>query len=172
MTWVFFWREHRAPIASRIAEGIVTMEPVQFSASEMAALHQTSFPTRPWKPHEFAELMEANGVFWGVDHEKRGFIMARKAGDHAEILTLVVAPEHRRQGVARDLVSNVIATCPAIEATHLFLEVAADNVAASGLYEDLGFMEVGRRANYYVRGEAPPVDAVVMGRAIPAHHHA
>ena len=142
------------------------MEPVQLSPDEMAAMHKASFPTRPWKPKEFEELMEANGVFWGVDHEKRGFIMARKAGDLAEILTLVVDPEHRRQGVGRDLVSNIIATCPSIEATHLFLEVAADNRAASDLYEALGFMEVGRRPNYYVRGEAPPADAVVMGRAI------
>lgn len=146
------------------------MEPVQLSPAEMAAMHQASFPTRPWKPKEFAELMESNGVFWGVDQEKRGFIMARKAGDHAEILTLVVAPEHRRQGIARDLVTKVITSCPKLAATHLFLEVAEDNVAASGLYEDLGFMEVGRRTNYYSRGEAPPVDAVVMGRAVTPRH--
>ncbi len=148
------------------------MTPVQLSASEMATMHKSCFPTRAWKADEFEDLMQQHGVFWGIDHEKRGFILARAAGDQAEILTLAVDPAHRRQGVARDLVANVIQTCPVLEATHLFLEVAADNAAASGLYKRLGFQEVGRRKGYYARGEAAPVDAVVMGRAVAHTHHA
>lgn len=148
------------------------MTPVQFSASEMAAMHKTCFPLRAWKEQDFEDLMQQHGVFWGVDHEKRGFILARAAGEEAEILTLAVEPEHRRQGVARDLVANVIQTCPVLEAKHLFLEVAADNDAASGLYKRLGFHEVGRRIGYYARGEAAPVDAVVMGRAVMNSHFA
>ena len=146
------------------------MEPVEITASEMAAMHRACFPARPWQPQEFSDLMNQTGVFWGVDHEKRGFIMARAVGGEAEILTLAVDPDHRRQGVARDLVNNVLHTCPMLEARHLFLEVAADNDAASHLYEGLGFIEVGRRKNYYARGEAPPVDAVVMGRAVTGTH--
>jgi ribosomal-protein-alanine N-acetyltransferase len=145
-------------------------EPVQLSPTEMSQMHAACFPHRPWKPNAFVGLMQQQGVFWGVDHEKRGFVMARKAATEAEILTLVVAPEHRRQGVARDLVINVLQACPAMQTERLFLEVAEDNHAAKGLYEGLGFIEVGRRKGYYIRGEAPPVDAVVMGRAITLSH--
>lgn len=147
------------------AKGI-GMERVELTASEMAKMHAQCFPQRPWKAREFEELMEQKGVFWGVDHQKRGFVLARKAADNAEILTLAVAPEHRRRGIGRELVANVMMACPALETERLFIEVAEDNAPAKQLYDTLGFIEVGRRKNYYARGEAPPVDAIVMGRAV------
>jgi ribosomal-protein-alanine N-acetyltransferase len=132
----------------------------------MAEIHAACFPDRPWKAGEFEQLMDQGGVFWGVDHKKRGFVLVRAAPGEAEILTLAVDPAHRREGVARDLVLNVLRTCPMLNLEHLFLEVAADNEAASRLYAGLGFEEVGRRKAYYTRGEAPPVDAVVMKRHV------
>jgi ribosomal-protein-alanine N-acetyltransferase len=49
------------------------------------------------------------------------------------------------------------------QAETLFLEVAADNAAALGLYEGLGFEMAGRRKGYYDRGAASPrIDALVM----------
>jgi ribosomal-protein-alanine N-acetyltransferase len=43
----------------------------------------------------------------------------------------------------------------------LFLEVADDNTAARRLYAARGFVQVGRRANYYRRA-AGLVDALVL----------
>jgi ribosomal-protein-alanine N-acetyltransferase len=50
--------------------------------------------------------------------------------------------------------------------TRVFLDVAADNVAALALYESLGFAEVGRRKSYYARGLDPRMDAIMMARDI------
>lgn len=147
------------------------MEPVELNPAEMAAMHKACFPVRPWAPEEFLSLMQQNGVFWGVDHERRGFIMARAAGGEAEIITLAVDPAHRRKGVARDLVENVLRTCPMLEAERLILEVAADNKAALGLYRAMGFSEAARRPNYYVTAEGARVDALVMQAACPAVTH-
>ena len=44
----------------------------------------------------------------------------------------------------------------------IWLEVAADNAAARGLYAALGFIEYGRRSKYYKRAGNLAVDAVLM----------
>jgi len=49
-------------------------------------------------------------------------------------------------------------------ATRLFLEVAADNQPALGLYAKLGFTEVGRRNAYYERAGADPVAALQLAK--------
>ena len=113
------------------------------------------------------DLLGQSGVFGAVDPMKRGFLLARAASDEAEILTLAVDPAHRRQGIARDLVTCALGACPDLGAARLFLEVAADNPAALALYDSLGFAEIGRRKRYYPRPNAAAVDAVVMRRAVP-----
>jgi [ribosomal protein S18]-alanine N-acetyltransferase len=50
------------------------------------------------------------------------------------------------------------------EIKRLHLEVAADNNAAGALYTKAGFMPVGRRAGYYQRKGAQPVDAITLAR--------
>ncbi len=94
------------------------------------------------------------GAFGFID-ARGGFIMARRAGGEAEILTLAVAPPARRQGVARDLVTAVMA---AVADLPVFLEVAAENAPAQRLYAAAGFTECGRRRNYYGLGR----DALVL----------
>ncbi|MCU7808799.1 MAG: GNAT family N-acetyltransferase, partial [Candidatus Thiodiazotropha sp. (ex Semelilucina semeliformis)] len=43
-----------------------------------------------------------------------------------------------------------------------FLEVRSSNLAALKLYEDLGFVEIGQRKNYYPAADRAREDAVVM----------
>jgi len=133
-------------------------------ADVLAVLHATSFAA-PWSAAEFATLLGQPGVAaWISDADTpRGFILVRAAADEAEILTLAVAPTERRKRIAATLLT---AACDALQAggtTRMFLEVAADNVAASALYTAHGFEVCGRRPDYYGMGAANgPVDAVVM----------
>ncbi len=52
------------------------------------------------------------------------------------------------------------------ESRRLYLEVAADNVAALMLYQRLGFEEIGRRRGYYERVGRPSEDAVNLSLAL------
>ncbi|MEM1342501.1 MAG: GNAT family N-acetyltransferase, partial [Pseudomonadota bacterium] len=78
----------------------------------------------------------------------------------AEILTLAVQPEARRQGLGRLLVQELIAQATGAE--RVFLEVAESNQAARALYAACGFEEIGRRPGYYAYSDGGAEDALVM----------
>ena len=88
--------------------------------------------------------------------EGRGVLVYRSvAPDEHEILNLAVAPESRRQGVARALLQAALA-----RGGSWFLEVRESNHLARIFYESMGFREIGLRPGYY---QAPPEMAIVMG---------
>ena len=129
----------------------------------LAAIHASAFAEgEAWGVAMFAAQLGQPGVVALVD-ERGGLIVMRAAADEAEILTLGVAPEARRQGIGRALVE---AGCAAVGeefgAAKVFLEVAAGNGAARALYEGLGFSAAGLRRRYYADGG----DAVMMMRPL------
>jgi ribosomal-protein-alanine N-acetyltransferase len=130
-------------------------------AGVLAAIHAEAFD-HPWDAAALADLLKAQGVFALIDPRQRGFILIRVAADEAEVLTLAVAPSARRQGLGRRLVEDGAEKAAALGAESLFLEVAADNGAAIALYAALSFKSAGRRARYYARSGAVPVDALVL----------
>lgn len=123
----------------------------------LADLHAQCFTRpRPWGAAEFAALLDSPHAF--LLTRPQGFLLGRVIADEAELLTLAVAPEARRLGIARALVNGFAATSRARGAAHAFLEVAADNAAAQALYRAAGWRESGRRRRYY----GPDLDAIVM----------
>ena len=91
-----------------------------------------------------------------------GFLIARKAADEAELLTLAVVPERRRAGVARALLTAAMAMLAESGAKQLLFEVEEGNDAAVEIYRSLGATVVGRRARYYEHG----ADAVIFSLAL------
>ncbi len=145
--------------------GVIRLEPAH--ARVAGVLHRTSFAA-PWGDDEFAKLLEQPGVaglLWTGD-APLGFILIRAVADEAEILTLAVVPDARRQGIAAHLLDEAAAMLRAGGTRRLFLEVAADNTAARALYAKYGFAPTGRRAGYYARGGGAAVDAIVMTLAL------
>lgn len=127
-------------------------------AAALATIHAAAFaPGERWRAEAFAELLASPGVGGLVDGP--GFVLVRKAGGEAEVLTLAVAPPGRQQGLGRRLLAAAVdaLACP------VFLEVAADNAPALQLYRSAGFAECGRRRAYY----GPGRDALVLRRLPP-----
>jgi ribosomal-protein-alanine acetyltransferase len=95
--------------------------------------------------------------------QRLGFIVASLVPHQAELETIVVESEVRRQGVARLLMAALQAGLQAANVTEVTLEVRACNQPALEIYRALGFLESGRRLRYY----ADPVeDAIVMRLAL------
>ena len=132
---------------------------------DMSLLHGLCFPARPWSAAEFTKLTAKPDVITIFD-ENRGLLLAQTVAPETEILTLAVAPEQRRKGIAGGLVEKLFRHEKALRLERCFLEVATDNAAAVALYAKLGFTEVGRRSGYYARRGGKAVDALIMARAL------
>lgn len=127
----------------------------------------------PWSVELVTQLM-GDPTSWGCialagGEEPTGAALARAAGGEAEILNLVVAPTHRRQGIGATLLAEIIHSVQRLEVATLFLEVAVDNMAARNLYAGAGFATVGRRADYYVHGSDIRIDALIMRLDLITH---
>lgn len=97
------------------------------------------------------ELEIAQGM--GLVVEKFGlaaFVLFRMYDQHREITVLATHPDRQRKGDMKHLLSNMLEKKSPSE--RIWLEVHALNLAALGLYTDLGFQEVGRRPKYYRDG--------------------
>lgn len=75
------------------------------------------------------------------------------------MMNVAVHPDYRRQGIARLLVTELVAALAKKGVSSLALEVRASNAPAISLYEQLGFIQVGRRPNYY---RNPKEDAYIL----------
>lgn len=68
------------------------------------------------------------------------------------ITAIGVAPEYRRQGLARILLGTIEETFRARGINTIRLEVRVENVPAISLYEQLGYVVVQRLPRYYSNG--------------------
>ena len=75
------------------------------------------------------------------------------------MMNVAVHPDYRRQGIAEGLIAVLVDKLRENEVYCLLLEVRASNDPAKALYEKLGFVEVGRRKNYY---RNPREDALIL----------
>jgi len=88
-----------------------------------------------------------------------GFVIARCGAEEWEIENVVVAGEKRRSGMGSALVRELVQEAGRSGAAAVLLEVRESNEAARGLYEKIGFNEIGRRPDYY---RNPPEDALLL----------
>lgn len=134
----------------------------------LAQLHARAFTVpRPWTAPEIAALLDSPHVLLLADPAGRGFLMGRVVADEAEVLTIAVAPEARRQGIGADLMARFLAQAAARGAAVAHLEVAADNAAAIALYARAGFAAAGRRRGYFVTPDGARIDALTMTLSLP-----
>lgn len=147
---------------NRIESGIEIAVPAH--AAAMAAIHRAAFPPDEiWGEDVMALQLGLPGAF-GRIHPDGGMVLARVAGDEADILTIAVSPQARRQGLGRALLLAALEEAACRGAASMFLEVGVSNDAASALYRMCGFIQVGRRRGYYAGGG----DALVMRARLAA----
>lgn len=84
-------------------------------------------------------------------------------GDVAQVMTVGVSQQARRQGAGRLLMDALIERAQQLRANGLLLEVAVNNTAAITLYESFGFETISVRKRYY---QPENLDAYVMRRNV------
>lgn len=114
-------------------------------ARDLAKIRRTSFGDF-WSEKEFISML-SDESFFGF-RRKHGFILCRRALSDIDIVTFCVEPQHRREGIGRSLLSEVIKFAEENKC-EIFLEVAEKNLVARKLYISFGFEEISERKNYY-----------------------
>jgi [ribosomal protein S18]-alanine N-acetyltransferase len=115
----------------------------------LAAIHATAFPPAEAWSRDVFDLQLATPNVFGLLHRAGGLILLRAAADEAEILTLAVVPTVRRGGLGHVLLLRATDMAAALGARAVFLEVSVANIAAQQLYTKAGFVQAGRRRQYY-----------------------
>jgi [ribosomal protein S18]-alanine N-acetyltransferase len=95
-------------------------------------------------------------------HDIIGFALTRTVIDETELLMIGVHQQWQRQAIASQLLREIIRYEAAQGHCRIFLEVRLENHARQ-FYENVGFSEIGRRANYYRGPNHMLYDAVTMG---------
>ena len=128
---------------------------------QIAALERACF-SRPWSEDSIrAELWNEAAVIVvaeGEDGTVLGYAGLQTVLDEGYINNVAVDERFRRQGVADELIAAFVRFGQA-RLAFLTLEVRASNAPAIALYAKHGFVEAGRRKNYY---DDPREDALLM----------
>ena len=126
--------------------------------SAVAELEKQNF-SEPWPEIAVRSELTNALALWLVaveDGVVAGYVGSQTVLQEADMMNIAVAESHRRRGIARMLVEELIRQ---LDAYQLTLEVRASNAPAIALYEKLGFQQVGLRKNYYHK---PKEDALIL----------
>lgn len=144
---------------------ITYRQPIALDIPVLATYEKLLFPYSPWSTSQFKE--EFAGIpmtrYMSVAEDGNTIVgycgvFLPAPGVEADILTVAVLPEYRRQGIAKEFMRQIEAWSQERKASAMMLEVELSNESAIKLYESLGYMKISVRMDYY----GPGKDAHVM----------
>ena len=116
----------------------------------------------PWSERSVAAELENPLSLWLVALLGRtvvGYVGSQSVMEQADMMNIAVNPDYRRQGIAESLIERLVSELKDKQVSSLTLEVRASNAPAIALYRKLGFIQVGKRPNYY---RNPREDALIL----------
>lgn len=128
---------------------------------QIAELEKICF-SDPWSETSIASELNNKLSLWmvAIDDEKViGYVGSQTVLGETDMMNIAVHPDYRKQGIGTALIVELIGELELRGSHSLMLEVRASNTPAISVYEKLGFIEVGRRKNYY---RNPKEDALIM----------
>ena len=119
-------------------------------------IEKQCFEREAFSKQQIAYLLtdyNAIGLAARINNEIAGFVIGRidvgRNVTSGHILTLDVLPSYRRKGIAQRLLLEIETVFKERGIKECRLEVREGNVAASNLYQKLGYKKVGKLEKYY-----------------------
>ena len=128
--------------------------------SDVALIEKLCF-SEPWSEESLGLLLRDGnfGVVCVNDGRAVAYGGMTCCLDEGAVTNIAVHPELRRKGLGRQIVRAMLREAEKRGIKTVFLEVRESNSAARTLYASEGFLEIGRRKNFY---RAPTEDAIAM----------
>ena len=138
-----------------------------FDIPVLVSLDKELFPYSPWSSGQYREEISAPTRRFIVALDEGQSVIGyagvfAPGGAEADILTVGVIPQHRGQGIARELMAGITKWAIDQGSIAMMLEVKTDNAAAISLYESLGYSKLNTRKDYFGSG----LDALVMRKEL------
>ena len=139
-----------------------------FDIPVLVSLDKELFPYSPWSAGQYREEISAPTRLFIVALDYASSVIGyagvfAPGGAEADVLTVGVVPQHRGQGIARELMARITQWAIEEGSIAMMLEVKTDNVEAISLYESLGYSKLNVRKDYFGTG----LDALVMRKELP-----
>lgn len=144
-----------------------TLRPMTASDLDaMMAIERVNFPF-PWTEGNFKDSINSGYMCLIMEQGQQliGYAVLMMVLDEAHLLNISVAQSHQGQGWGRYLLLQMMEIGREKGGLNMFLEVRPSNHSALGLYESMGFNEMGIRPGYYPAHNGRE-DAVLMGMAL------
>jgi [ribosomal protein S18]-alanine N-acetyltransferase len=142
----------------------IDIRPLQLrDLSAIEEIERASYPT-PWSRSMFAgELAKPSSICLGAFEGELlvGYLIVSRYVDAWHVMNVAVASDHRRRGVASELLGALFDRTREEGRRGYTLEVRVSNAGAITLYERLGFERRGVRRGYYTDNRE---DALIMWR--------
>ena len=149
-----------APADERHLDALMNVMRASFDAEFGEAWSMLQLAGTIGLPNSFArQAINSHGI-------ATGFTLCRAAGPEVELLLIAVDPQERGLGTGRLLLENVCRDAFLRGASEVFLEVRENNHAARALYRKAGFVDVGRRPDYYAGSTGERFGAFTMRRGL------
>jgi [ribosomal protein S18]-alanine N-acetyltransferase len=131
---------------------------------EVAAVEKVAYEF-PWSRGNFEDSLR-NGYYGvcmrHVTGTLIGYCVLMPVVDEMHLLNLCIAPAAQGAGAGLTLLREAVRIAHAQRLEGLLLEVRPSNHRAIRLYEQFGFVTIGRRKNYYPARHHAREDAIVM----------
>ena len=130
-------------------------------------IEAASFPS-PWNRGHFLHELKHNPYAVNRVVKRRGAVIGYASvwilDGELQINKIAIDSAQRGRGYGRLLMNRLTRLARETRCNRVSLEVRTGNRQAQALYTNLGFVEVGRRVDYYGPGEA----AILLRRDLPS----
>lgn len=144
------------------------MKKIEFSMQnvfQLANIEKACFGRDAWSIQALiGEFNNTFSHFFAHEIEEKivGYACVRIMYEEAQICNIAVLPEHRRKGIATELLKTVANFAKEQGCERAELEVNVANLPAVELYRKCGYNEEGIRKNFYRKSRYDSRDAYTM----------
>ena len=141
---------------------VLVRKMIHADLEQVIEIDQISF-SLPWPKRSFQYELDENFTSrcWVADVDGR--IAAMMVGwmiiDELHVATIATHPDYRGQGIGKKVLVHALLAARKEGVIRAFLEVRQTNETALNMYRSLGFVEDGRRKEYYKDNNE---DAILM----------
>jgi [ribosomal protein S18]-alanine N-acetyltransferase len=151
-------------VSALLRDPLLRLRPMQAADLPQVIDIEEAVHPFPWTLGIFQDCLQVGYCCWVLSLQSKviGYGVISVVLDESHILNLSIQPQWQRRGLGAKLMQCLLRIAREHGAGTAFLEVRASNHAAFKLYEGLGFVEIGRRRNYYPAANATREDALIM----------